>query len=65
MSWRISWCGGKPPYVQGPEVPKVKFLCEDKGDTVGRKAVGKNWVFPYIRGRGKLRAFLCGEKVVI
>lgn len=46
-------------------MPEVKFLCEDKGDTVGRKAVGKNWVFPYIRGRGKLKAFLCGEKVVI
>ena len=46
-------------------MPKVKFLCEDKGDTGGRKAVGTNWVFPYIRGRGKLRVFLCGEKVVI
>ena len=55
---------GKPPYIQGPEVLEVKFLCEDKGNTVRRNAVGKNWVFPSIRGRGKLRAFLCGEEVV-
>ena len=55
---------GKPPYIQGPEVLEVKFLCEDKGNTVRKNAVGKNWVFPSIRGRGKLRAFLCGEEVV-
>ena len=41
------------------------FASVAKTFTSKKHTVGKNWVFPYIRGRGKLRAFLCGEKVVI